>query len=86
MTIPHLIAALEAIANRHVTPELINDGQHSAPSKRIIAQLPDYVHAKSVVGPQVAERIGLAVIRSKCPHFSAWLSRLEQLALGHTDG
>ncbi|MCI0489053.1 MAG: DUF4276 family protein [Blastocatellia bacterium] len=74
------IAALKAIADRH-TPELINDGQHSAPSKRIIAELPDYEDAKSVVGPQVAELIGLDVIRSKCPHFSAWLSRLEGLGV-----
>jgi hypothetical protein len=76
------IAALKAIADGHATPELINDGQHSAPSKRIIAQLPDYEDAKSVVGPQVAERIGLDVIQSKCPHFSAWLSRLERLGVG----
>ncbi|MEW6209380.1 MAG: DUF4276 family protein [Acidobacteriota bacterium] len=73
------IAVLKAIADRYATPELIDDGEHSAPSKRIIDQLPDYEDAKSAVGPQIAERIGLDVIRSKCPHFSAWLSRLEQL-------
>ena len=74
------IAALKAIADGHATPELIDDGQHSAPSKRIIAELPDYEDAKSAVGPQVAELIGLGVIRGKCPHFAAWLSRLENLA------
>ncbi len=73
------ILALKAIADEYATPELINDGPYSAPSKRIIAKLPDYEGAKSVVGPQVAELIGLDVIRSKCPHFAAWLSRLEQL-------
>lgn len=78
------IAALKAIANGHATPELIDDGQHSAPSKRIIAELPDYEDAKSAVGPQVAELIGLDMIRGKCPHFAAWLSRLEKLgAAGH---
>jgi hypothetical protein len=76
------IAALKAIAAGYATPELIDDGQHSAPSKRIIALLPDYEGAKSAVGPQVAELIGLEVIRSKCPHFNAWLARLE--ALGTT--
>jgi len=74
------IAALQAIADAHSTPELIDDGQHSAPSKRIIAQLPDYGDAKSAIGPQVAQLIGLDVIRSKCPHFGAWLTRLEQLS------
>jgi hypothetical protein len=73
------IAALKAIADKHTTPELIDDEPHSAPSKRIIAELPDYEDAKSAVGPQVAELIGLDVIRSKCPHFAAWLSRLERL-------
>jgi len=75
------IAALQAIADGHSSPELINDGQHSAPSKRIIAELPDYEGAKSAVGPQVARLIGLDVIRSKCPHFAAWLTRLERLGM-----
>lgn len=73
------IAALTAIANNHDSPELINDGPHSAPSKRIIAEFPDYEGAKSVVGPQIAELIGLDVIRHKCPHFAKWLSHLEKL-------
>lgn len=72
------IATLKAIADKH-TPESINDGPQSAPSKRIIAELPDYEQAKAIEGPQVAELIGLKVIRSKCPHFAAWLSRLEKL-------
>jgi hypothetical protein len=73
------IAALQAIADGYPTPELIDDGQHSAPSKRIAAELPDYLDAKPAVGSQVAELIGLDVIRSKCPHFAAWLTRLERL-------
>src|SRR5439155_124802 len=74
------IAALKAVADRYAKPEMIDDGQHTAPSKRIIAELPDYEDAKSAVGPQVAGLIGLEVIRSKCPHFGDWLSRLEDLA------
>ena len=66
------IATLKAIADGKLRLELINDGQHSAPSKRIIAELPDYEDAKSTVGPQVAELIGLDTIRNKCPHFAAW--------------
>lgn len=76
------IAVLQALANAYTTPELIDDGEHTAPSKRIIAQLPDYDAAKSVEGPQVAELIGLETIRVKCPHFDAWLSTLEKLAEG----
>lgn len=73
------IAALEVIANKYSTPELINDGPQTAPSKRIITQFPDYEKSKSVFGPQLAELIGLATIRSKCPHFDKWLKRLESL-------
>lgn len=73
------ISALRAIADDYTSPELIDDGQHSAPSKRIIAKLPAYQYVKAIQGPQVAELIGLKVIRGKCPHFAAWLSRLEQL-------
>jgi hypothetical protein len=76
------IAGLKAIADGYATPELIDDGHHSAPSKRIIAQLPEYEDAKSAEGPQVAVLIGLDVIRGKCPHFAAWLSRLEKLGGG----
>jgi len=76
------IAALKAIADCYATPELIDDGQDSAPSKRIIAEIPDYNGAKSAVGPQVAELIGLDVIRGKCPHFAAWLAQLEKLGAG----
>lgn len=76
---PKEIEALKAIANQYDTPELINDGQQTAPSKRLIAQFPDYEKAKSAFGPQLAEKIGLQVIRSRCPHFNKWLSRLESL-------
>ena len=73
------IAALKQIVGQHETPELIDDGQHTAPSKRITAEFPDYEDAKTVVGPQVAEAIGLDLIRQKCPHFNSWISRLESL-------
>ncbi|NET90430.1 MAG: DUF4276 family protein [Kamptonema sp. SIO1D9] len=73
------IETLQKIASQHETPELINDGQQTAPSKRIIEQFPDYGKAKSTFGPQLAEKIGLEVIRSKCFHFNKWLLRLESL-------
>jgi uncharacterized protein DUF4276 len=74
------IAKLKADAEAHGTPELIDDGQSTAPSKRIIAQFPDYEGAKVTIGAQVAQRIGARVIREKCPHFDQWLKRLEALA------
>jgi hypothetical protein len=73
------IAALKAIAEQSGSPELIDDGPDSAPSKRNVAHLSDYADARSAIGPQVAELIGLAAIRGKCPHIHAWISHLEGL-------
>lgn len=59
-------------------PELINDGPTTAPSKRILGEIPEY--DKAGAGVSVAGKIGLPVLRSKCRHFDEWLSRLEGLA------
>ncbi len=75
------IKTLQDIADEYETPELINDGENTAPSKRIIAQFPAYKKAKVIEGSQLAELIGLKVIRSKCPHFNDWLSRLEGIGI-----
>ena len=77
-TVPQ-ISALQRIVDDLPFPELINDGEQTDPSKRIIAQFPQYSDLKTTVGTQMAERIGLKTIRSKCPHFSAWIDRLEKL-------
>ena len=74
------IRSLQAIVDNAKSPELIDDGPRTAPSKQIIKHFPQYERAKAAIGPQVAERIGLMTIRSKCPHFDSWIARLEQLA------
>ena len=73
------IAALQSVVDSVDSPELIDDGQHSAPSKRIISQFPAYEPQKASVGPQMAELIGFENIRSKCCHFDRWIVRLEKL-------
>ena len=60
-------------------PELIDDGQQTAPSKRIIAQFPQYNDLKTTVGTQVAERIGLENIRSNVPTLKRGLIDLRNL-------
>jgi hypothetical protein len=61
------------------TPELIDDGQHTAPSKRIARHFPDYPDAKPEAPVAIATMIDLAVIRSKYRHFNEWLTALESL-------
>ena len=72
------IAALRREVS-HFHPEEINEGAHTAPSKRIINHLPVYERSKVRVGAPAAAAIGLSALRSKCPHFNEWLTRLEQL-------
>ena len=60
-------------------PELINDGNETAPSKRIIREIPEYESDKASSGPIVAERIGLPTLRVRCQHFGEWIGKLETL-------
>jgi len=61
------------------TPELIDDGQDTAPSKRIAKQFPDYPDDKPRAPVEIATMIDVSVVRSKCPHFNDWLTALENL-------
>ena len=61
------------------SPELINDGNNTAPSKRIIGEIPEYEKMKPSAAPIVADKIGLLTLRLKCKHFDEWLCRLETL-------
>ena len=71
------IANLSAVAAEIGDPEMINDSPMTAPSKRILTEIPEYSKVKS--GALVADRIGLPILRERCEHFGAWLSELELL-------
>ena len=71
------VAELSEIRRRS-SPEDINDGYETAPSKRIMRRIRKY--DKVVYGVSVAQETGLAKIREECPRFGAWLTRLEQLS------
>ncbi len=70
---------LRRIAAQFESPELINDGPQTAPSKRIIQHLPEYANLKTTLGPLAAEHLGLHAIRQCCPHFQNWVTTLELL-------
>ena len=71
------IRALQQITGSYATPEEIDDGQTTAPSKRIRSLAGDY--QKVTDGNLAAARIGLDTMRRKCPHFDRWLHILEAL-------
>ena len=74
---PNLVQKLAAISSLFSTPEDINDGKDTHPSKRISDLMPNY--HKRVDGPYLAKKLGLSVIRSACPRFGKWIDRLESL-------
>lgn len=55
-------------------PELINNGLETAPSKRILREIPEY--DKASAGVDTVELIGADLIKESCPHFSAWINKL----------
>jgi len=59
-------------------PEEINDGKTSAPSKRLLTNIPSY--QETLHGPAAVQRVGLAAIRKQCPRLDAWVCQLEGLA------
>lgn len=74
---PDLESDFTQIRGEFETPEDINDSPVTAPSKRIEGLLPGY--DKPFLGTLAALEIGLARIRTECPHFDSWLTHLESL-------
>ena len=70
---------LQRVCNRFETPEDINNGIQTAPSKRLDDIFPGYGKNKTLYGPLIAEDIGLAKIRQECPLFNNWIGQLEKL-------
>ncbi len=62
--------------------ERIDDGPHTAPSKRILQIFPRYKKGSGVNAHayRIAQRIGVDKIREACPHFNEWMEKLERLA------
>lgn len=71
---------LRAVRSGFPSPEHINDGVTTSPSKRLKQLYPSY--DKALFGPLIVEQIGLEVLRRECPHFGAWYQRLAALAFG----
>jgi hypothetical protein len=75
---PEVIATLQKHRDSVATPEEINEGPRTAPSKRILEAYPAY--QKTLHGPLAVLEIGLSPLRAACPHFDQWVSKLESLA------
>ncbi len=74
---PDLGHAFSIIRNSFPTPEDIDDGDDTAPSKRILSLCRGY--AKPLHGVLAAIEIGIETIRNECRHFNDWVVKLEAL-------
>lgn len=59
-------------------PELVNDGPHTAPSKRLDRYCVGY--SKTNDGPLAIADLGIEGLKAQCPHFAAWLDKLDAIA------
>ena len=73
------LSALSKVRASFDTPEHINDGYDTKPSKRLEDLLrPKY--RKTIHGPRAAEHISLQVMERECVHFRTWMDALRKLA------
>lgn len=74
---PGLEGSIREIRNAFSTPEDINDGAETAPSKRLQKLHGGY--EKVISGTLAAEQMGIETIRRECPRFRTWVERLGAL-------
>jgi hypothetical protein len=75
---PNLAHRFHQVRNAFPTPEDIDDGPETAPSKRVTAIYSKY--KKVIEGTDAARAVGIERMRQECEHFRNWLKRLEALA------
>lgn len=72
----HSRAALLDVQGQFATPEDINDGAETAPSKRLEKIFGADAYSKPEHGSLVAEKIGIETMRKRCPRFNEWVAQL----------
>jgi len=74
-----LASQFQSIRSQFATPEDIDDGPTSAPSKRVLAVHQSY--RKVVDGTLAAQAVSVRRMRDECPHFRDWVDRLTALGV-----
>ena len=70
------VDALCAVREEHPNPEEINSSFDTAPSKRILAVIPEY--RKVADGSDLSQAIGIDRMIASCPHFAAWIQKMRE--------
>ncbi|MEQ8226177.1 MAG: DUF4276 family protein [Candidatus Eremiobacterota bacterium] len=71
------LESIKNIINQFNNPEAINDGDETAPSKRLMNIFKGY--KKTTDGISIAKYLGLEKIRKSCNHFNNWLKTMESI-------
>jgi hypothetical protein len=72
-----IIPNLQDLTQQFETPEHINDGPETAPSKRLLTYYPTY--RKVDDGIVIAQAISIEIMRHKCTRFNHWIQLLLNL-------
>lgn len=70
------LPVLMAAVNEKVNPELLNDGQLTAPSKRLESLIPGYDKNKPFYGGLIAEVNTIEVTLKRCDRFREWIEKI----------
>jgi hypothetical protein len=77
---PEQVKAIIDIRKAYDTPEHINNGFETAPSKRLMKIIEGYDNLKVTHGSIYAGMIGIDTIRNECKHFNSWFLKLDEFA------
>ena len=72
-------AGLMGIKRRFQSPEEINDGENTHPSRRLEILAPEY--RKNLHGPLITKRAGIEALLKECRHFNEWVQKIRQLGV-----
>lgn len=71
------LSETKSIVDQFSNPEMINNARDTAPSKRLESLNSHF--KKTITGINIAQEIGIELMRSKCHVFNKWIDRLENL-------
>lgn len=72
------VQRIREIRDEYPTPEHINNAPETAPSKRLIALIPNYAKVRN--GTLLSQHMGIDVIMEQCPHFREWVQMIGKLS------
>lgn len=75
---PVAMQALTREIDRFASPEHVDEGPLTSPSRRIAKAFPRY--SKTLHAPQVLRDIGVQALRDHCSHFNEWVTCLDAIA------